>query len=374
MTDQDELKGVGPVVRQWLTDPLSPEAAKLVERLTRVPDVRRIAIMPDVHAGHDVCNGAVIGTSTLLYPQAVGADIGCGMSTMRFHGEGLDLATRTNILRRMQRKLRVLTRDPVYELPDAGRLSDVSLQKAAGRDGHRELGTLGRGNHFVELQLDESEAVWVLVHSGSRIMGQLITTHHLRRATAMGTLAALDAASDDGVAYLADVEWAVEFAAANRRALVGDMARILGEFGLAPDEPSYFTTTHNLVRAETHHGERLFVHRKGAATAGLHERGVIPGSAATSTVHTEGRGDSDSMCSSSHGAGRVRSRSQARREVSAHRLTREMGEVLFDRSAATRLTDEAPSVYRNLRKVMAAQRELVKITRTLRPVISFKGA
>jgi tRNA-splicing ligase RtcB (3'-phosphate/5'-hydroxy nucleic acid ligase) len=204
-------------------------------------------------------------------------------------------------------------------------------------------------------------------------MGQVITGHHLRRATVDGSLAAIDASTDAGQAYLNDSAWAVEYAAGNRRALLQDMTRILAEFGYTPDEPSYFTTAHNLVRPEVHGGQQMLVHRKGAATAALGERGVIPGSAATSTAHVEGRGHGDALSSSSHGAGRVRSRSQARREVSAHRLTREMGDVLFDRRAAARLTDEAPSVYRNLRKVLAAQRELVKLTRTLRPIISFKG-
>lgn len=361
-----------PPVRYWLADPLPKEAAKQLERLSHAPDVRHLAVMPDAHAGVGTCNGVVLATSNIVYPQAVGSDIGCGMTASRFTGAVPPHAAWPEVLPALQRQVRILTRPPgSCAMPDPRRLSHASLEKAAERDGAREAGTLGRGNHFVEIQVDDAGSVWALVHSGSRAMGQAITGFHLRGAPDRG-LMGLDAAGA-GAAYLADAAWACEFAAMSRCRLLDGAAEALAAFGLYPDPASMIDTCHNLVRAEVHSGATLLVHRKGAATATAGEAGVIPGSAGTFTVHVEGRGCADALASSSHGAGRVRSRSQAVREVSASRFQQEMGAVTYDRRQSRRLVDEAPSVYRDLRKVMAAQRDLVKITRTLRPVVSVKG-
>jgi tRNA-splicing ligase RtcB len=363
-------------IKMWLADPLKPEITRLLDRLAKAPDVRRVVIMPDVHAAEDVCVGAVVGTSELIYPQAVGADIGCGMMTVAMEGRSLGTKDACrDVLRAIQRSVRVLTRPPgsVADGPDPASLSDASLAKAALRDGIRELGTLGRGNHFVEIQLDDTGTTWVLVHSGSRAMGQVITSHHLSRSSPSGGLVALNAGSPEGQAYLADQAWACDFASASRRAILEDVANALAPLGWRAAWGSLIDSPHNLVRTEVHGDQILMVHRKGAAIALAGQAGVIPGSAGTSSVHVEGRGCEEAMCSSSHGAGRLMSRGEARRKVSVARLLRELGDVCFDQRLAARLVDEAPSVYRDLRRVMQAQRELVKITRRLKPVVSFKG-
>jgi tRNA-splicing ligase RtcB len=362
-------------IKMWLADPLKPEVARLLDRLTRAPDVRQVAVMPDVHAAEDVCVGAVLGTAELVYPQAVGADIGCGMTTVAMEGPSLGAHSARNVLRAIQRCVRVLTRPPGSGAggPAPAGLSDAALVKAALRDGVRELGTLGRGNHFVEVQLDDADTPWILVHSGSRAMGQVITRHHLSKASPRGGLLALNAGSPQGQAYLADQAWACDFASASRRAILEDVAIALAPLGWRTAWGSLINSPHNLVRPEVHGGQTLMVHRKGAAIALAGQAGVIPGSAGTSSVHVEGRGCEGAMCSSSHGAGRLMSRGEAKRTVSASRLLKELGDICFDQRLAARLVDEAPSVYRDLRRVMQAQRELVKITRRLKPVVSFKG-
>ena len=253
-------------IRMWLADPLPPEAAQLIHRLAQALDARRVAVLPDVHAAIDVCIGVALGTSSLIYPHAVGSDIGCGMSTLRFTGPAPDARARANILRRLQRKVRVLTRGPGLALPPPDLLSDEALRKAALRDGAREIGTLGRGNHFIELQADEEGAVWALVHSGSRAMGQVITTHHLRRSTP-GALPSLEAGLPAGAAYLADAAWACDFARASRRAMLDDVASALRGFDLTPEPHTLIDSCHNMVRLEEHDGVLLLVHRKGAASA-----------------------------------------------------------------------------------------------------------
>jgi tRNA-splicing ligase RtcB len=212
-----------------------------------------------------------------------------------------------------------------------------------------------------------------MVHTGSRAIGQSIRDHHLSLAGG-SPLPSLDAEDPEGRAYLADSQWAVAYARANRDAIVRATADLMTSlFGVRTVPESQFDCCHNFLRRETHAGEDLWVHRKGANSARDAEPGIIPGSMGTHSYHVTGRGDPDSLCSSSHGAGRVMSREQARRRIGTARLEREMGGVWFDRRIAPRLCDEAPAAYQDLRTVMRAQGDLVRIVRRLRPVLSYKG-
>lgn len=215
---------------------------------------------------------------------------------------------------------------------------------------------------------------WMMIHSGSRAMGQLVTEFHLRTAVKSAPLAYIEADSDEGRAYLNDVAWARKYARENRLSMLRMAAELLGMlWSVDLDERSLIESDHNHVRQETHFGEQLWVHRKGAQSAAVDEPGVIPGSMATGSYHVLGRGCPESMTSSSHGAGRAQSRTEARSKVSVKSLRREMGSVFFDTSKATAIRDEAPSAYKDIRRVMKAQRELVKIVRVLKPLISYKG-
>jgi tRNA-splicing ligase RtcB len=215
-----------------------------------------------------------------------------------------------------------------------------------------------------------------MVHSGSRAMGQAIAAHHLRFATARSkqSLAGFDAHEPAGEAYLADASWAIEYAARNRLAMLDAVDRLLDElFGARVDPTSLIHCNHNHVRHEFHDGQWLWVHRKGALSAAAGEPGVIPGSMGSPSFYVTGRGHEPALGSSSHGAGRALARGAACRSITPKRFEREMSGVWFDHRHSARLLDEAPSAYKDIRAVMRAQRDLTRIDRELRPVLSYKG-
>jgi tRNA-splicing ligase RtcB len=235
---------------------------------------------------------------------------------------------------------------------------------------------VGRGSHFLEGQAVAEGWLSLRVHRGSRAIGQAISEHHLRQATPSTTgLLFLEADSEAGQAYLHDLDWASRYAEASRRAMLDAAAALVAElFGAGADGGSVIHCNHNHVRRETHLGGELWVHRKGAVSAGDDEPGIIPGSMGTPGFHVAGRGCAEALGSSSHGAGRRMSRTQALRRVRADDLERQLGDVWFDHRLAGRLRDEAPSAYKDIHAVMRAQRDLTRIVCSLRPLLSYKGA
>lgn len=368
-------------IATWLAAPLGHDVAAALRRLADADDVARIAVMPDVHLAEDVCIGTVVATRAVLYPAAVGGDIGCGVAALRFAAaaDGLDDARRAaQVLDDLHRRvpaLRHRARDAPPLPPELGPLSHPRLDAAARELGRLELGTLGRGNHFLELQADDAGALWVMIHSGSRAMGQAIRDHHLRDATARGGgLRGLDADSSAGAAYLADLAWALAYADHNRRAIAASVEAILGaRLGITAAPASWCSCHHNHVRRERHDGEPLWVHRKGAIPAALDEPGLIPGSMGTASYHVAGRGVAAALASSSHGAGRRFSRTEARRRISAREVVAQLGAVWFDHRLADALRDEAPTAYKPIDAVMRAQSELTRVVRRVRPRLSYKG-
>lgn len=370
----------------WLSEPLHCEVEKCIERLAAADDVEHVSIMPDVHLANDVCIGTVLATSNLIYPAAVGGDIGCGMAAIAFDAEAdllADEVAAALVLSGLYKRVST-NRHSAATMPSAlpddletCRLSDARLDKLKRRDGRVQFGTLGRGNHFLEFQADAENRLWLMVHSGSRAMGQTITDYHVSLATASrspGGLLWLDAKSESGRAYLHDVAWARNYARQNRLAMVAAVRELMSDlFGIASDESSLIHTDHNHVRSERHFGRQFWVHRKGAQSALVDEPGIIPGSMGTSSFHVAGRGYSDALYSSSHGAGRKMSRSDARRSIGRRRFHREVQAIWFDHRRADALRDEAPSAYKDIHAVMRAQKQLTRIVRELRPLLSYKG-
>jgi tRNA-splicing ligase RtcB len=254
-------------------------------------------------------------------------------------------------------------------------LSHPSLEAIRRKEGEIEFATLGSGNHFFELQADEDDRLWLMVHSGSRALGQAIRDHHLARAMPVdGRFRALDAESDEGKEYLHDVLWARRFAAASRKAMAEEAGKVLNRLlncGIRWE--TMIATDHNHVTRERHRERVLWVHRKGAMSAQQGEPGVLPGSMGSPSFHVEGRGCVDALCSSAHGAGRALSRGAARSKFNDRDLQRQMEGVWYDYRLTDKLRDEAPAAYKDIHKVLKAQRELVKVTRTLRPVLNYKG-
>jgi tRNA-splicing ligase RtcB len=312
MSAFDENADAAPV-RAWLAVPMQPADRAAIERVRRAADVMHVAVMPDVHLASDVCVGTATTTRHLVYPGAVGGDIGCGMLALAFDASAdalSDPAIAGRLLRLLGERIpanrhnRARATQLVSELDSAG-LSHPSLSAAAVDNGALQLGTLGGGNHFVELQADEDGRLWAMIHSGSRGMGQLIRGHHLARATIRsGPLLALDTETDVGQAYLRDQEWARRYAAANRTAMGRAVATVVSEvIGAKLIEPMTIACDHNDVRFEEHSGQSLLVHRKGAVPADAGLAGVVPGSMGTLSYHVEGRGCAGALRSSAHGAG-----------------------------------------------------------------------
>jgi len=368
-------------VRQWLVEPkVDPKVQTNIERIARSEDVRYLVVLPDVHLGELINNGCVVATENLVYPQAVGGDIGCGLSAIRFNSTAeflTDDRHAQTIVKELYRRVPVLKQRGGQILPaKLARLSlsDEALVKQSQRDGAYQLGTLGCGNHFVEFQQDDAGALWLMVHSGSRAMGQSITRFHLAQAGTSATgLKYLDTRSASGQAYLNDTEWAMQYATLSRLAIMARVVEALeSNFAVSANEDSYVDSPHNFVRREEHFGENLLVHRKSANSARLSEPGLIAGSMGTPSFVVHGLGVEAALCSSSHGAGRVMSRGEARHCIKPADMKRQLGQVKYDPRHLSELRDEAPAAYRDIREVMRAQRDLARQHARLSPVLNFK--
>lgn len=356
-----------------------------LERVASQPYViGLVAAMPDLHVANGVAVGTVFATEGVIVPAALGGDLGCGVSAVRFDPRSPTISTRD-----LQRILtgwaaRIPVGDSVQRgrgavLPEpllAGPLSTRAIDHARERLASRHLGTLGGGNHFVELDRDAEGCVWLLVHTGSRGLGSAIGSHHAKvaEASGSGSIPGLAVASEAGQACLADLRWAFDFAAANRDAIVQAAAEVVADVtGASPQPAGRIDVPHNFVAEEEHLGYRLWVHRKGAISAPAGARVLIPGSMATASYVAEGLGEPTSFRSASHGAGRVMTRREARGRVTLDRLEHAMRRVVHDPRRARSLVEEAPSAYRNIREVLEDEADLVRPLVRLEPIMVLKG-
>lgn len=343
-----------------------------------------VAAMPDLHVSQGIAVGTVFATKDTVVPTALGGDLGCGMAAVRFDSPAPLPSTAT--LRRLidAMTLTIPTGDATHrgeghELPAellASPLSTSALSRVRDRFGPRHLGTLGGGNHFIELDRDATGALWLLVHSGSRGLGAAIAAHHLKAAHASGTgdVPGLRVDTKPGEDCLADIQWALRFARANRDALLLEAAAVIEEItGHVPDLTSRIDVHHNFVRVEHPHGERVLVHRKGAIAAPEGERALIPGSMATASYIVEGQGEPLSFCSASHGAGRVMTRREARARIPRDRFMHSMRRVVFDHRKQASLVEEAAAAYRDIGEVLEDERDLVRPLLRLEPLAVLKG-
>jgi tRNA-splicing ligase RtcB len=361
------------------------EAFQLLERIAAQPYVLgHVAAMPDLHAADGVAVGTVFATEAVVVPAALGGDLGCGVAALRFEAGPHPLSTRglERILAGWVDRIPVgddLRRAGTAPVPErllAAPLSTRSLDHVRDRVAARQLGTLGGGNHFVELDRDVEGNAWLLVHTGSRGLGGVIGRHHASAALAagLGTLPGLDVASEAGRACLDDLGWAFAFATANRSAILERAACVVSDVsGVAPDPESHLDVRHNFVAEEEHLGRRLWVHRKGAIAAPAGARVLIPGSMGTASYLAEGLGEAASFGSASHGAGRVLSRREARQRIGAERLERSMRRVVHDTRRARTLVEEAPAAYRDVREVLEDEADLVRPQVRLEPLVVLKG-
>ena len=372
-----------PVV-VWSRRP-PPEAVAQLERIASQPYVLgQVAGMPDLHVAQGVAVGTVFATDGVLVPSALGGDLGCGVAAVELdlQAHALDRETLRRILSgwaasipvgdAVHRGARAAPPDALLRQP----LSTGSLQHTRDRLIGRHLGTLGGGNHFVELDRDMEGAVWLLVHSGSRGVGSAIGGHHQRAAevNGFGAVPGLRVDTEAGRAFAADLGWALEFAAANRDTMLVAAAAVVAEVaGGSPIASTRLDVHHNFAQEEPHLGRSLWVHRKGAIAAPAGARVLIPGSMGTASYLALGLGEPTSFGSASHGAGRTLTRREARDRIRVDRLARSMRRVVHDERRAPALVEEAPEAYRDITEVLEDEADLVRPLRRLEPLVVLKG-
>lgn len=395
-------EGASTPIKGWVRGvPVEDKARQQLRNITTLPFVGPwVAVMPDVHLGIGATVGSVVPTQGAIIPAAVGVDIGCGMAAVRTTLRAGDLPDDLSLLRNSIERSVPVGNGPGGDhrrIPDSvetkleqsglmARLEVIRRKhpKIRPDKADRQIGTLGGGNHFIEICLDESDAVWVMLHSGSRGTGNLIGTYFIELARrqlekrVLGfhvpdrDLAFFLEGEDLFTDYVEAVSWAQDYARANREAM---MARVLHEmrhrlpkFQL---EKMAVNCHHNYVQREEHFGQPLLVTRKGAVSAREGELGIIPGSMGARSYIVRGKGNADSFHSCSHGAGRVMSRTAARAQITLKQHREATAHVECRKDAG--VIDESPAAYKDIDAVMAAQSDLVDIVHTLRQVLCVKG-
>lgn len=353
-----------------------------------------LALMPDAHLGKGATVGSVIPTLGAIMPAAVGVDIGCGMIAVRTQFTksqllGRDLgALREQIERaiplsagRDNRKV-VATAEPrIAELEELAEKHEFDPARYAGH-WRNQLGSLGSGNHFIEVSVDETDAVWMFLHSGSRGVGNRIATHHIGVAQRLAKqwwidlpdpdLAYLVEGTEEFRRYIRELRWAQHFALLNREEMMDRVARQLSEtMGADVEELERINCHHNFTESEKHFGKQVWVSRKGAIQADAGRPGLIPGSMGTASYVVSGLGNPLSLNSSPHGAGREYSRSAARRTFTHDQLREAMVGIEFRDTDA--FIDEIPQAYKPIDRVMADAADLVEVRHTLRQLVNVKG-
>ena len=389
----------------WTGD-MEVESAALdqIRNISQLPILAgHIAIMPDVHMGKGATVGSVIPTRSAIIPAAVGVDIGCGMCAVMTNLTAADLPDSLLSLRnQVERDIPVGFNEHKKGIPGvSGPYADVlrkNLRKSMddfenlalldrlGRADFnkigRQVGTLGGGNHFIELCLDSQDRVWIMLHSGSRNIGNMIGSVAIDMAKEQAAqrdyslidkdLAWLDEGTAEFDAYIEAMHWAQDYARFNRDTMMNLMVSLMKrKFPQMLVVGEVVNCHHNFTSLEEHFGEKMWVTRKGAVSARVGEMGIIPGSMGAKSFIVQGRGHTDAYCSCSHGAGRKHSRNGAKKLFNLDDLAAQTMGVECRKD--TGVLDEIPGAYKDIDQVMAAQTDLVDIVHTLKQVMCIKG-
>lgn len=380
-------------VFSWANHDLGHAEISMAKNVASLPFVfKHVALMPDVHLGKGALVGSVIATKDAIIPAAVGVDIGCGMCAIQtpFQADQLD------------GKLKQIRLDIEAAIPtgfNQNKESDKQVdnwqgwqqfkelhpgvQHLAGK-AQKQMGSLGGGNHFIEVCLDTNDQVWLMLHSGSRNIGNMLAQNHIKTAKEVAKLAETKlpdpdlsyfvAGTSEFAAYWRDLQWAQDYARFNREVMMTRFKRIIEKHlaGGKPIKPLLSVNCHhNYAEQETHFGESVYVTRKGAVRAQTNDYGIIPGSMGTKSYIVKGKGHADSYCSCSHGAGRVMSRNQAKKRFSLDDLLQQTAGVECRKDKG--VLDEIPGAYKPIDEVMASQADLVEVVATLKQVVCVKG-
>lgn len=396
----------GSPIKHWTQGVLLDERARRqLHNIASLPFIHKhVAAMPDVHWGMGATIGSVIATKGAIVPAAVGVDIGCGMMAYQTSLKANDLPDNLHVIRSDIEKAIPHGRSDNGGKNDKGGFSELTVSnearwkelsvgyekiiakhpKAKAFNTYQHLGTLGTGNHFIEVCLDELDNVWVMLHSGSRGVGNKIGMYFIEKAKQEMEKYCIDKyLVDKDLSYLvekteifddyvASVEWAQEFALKNRESMMESTLNVLRKH-LKPFVITKMAVNchHNYISKENHFGANVWLTRKGAVRARKGDLGIIPGSMGTGSFIVRGLGNEHSFCSCSHGAGRVMSRGQAKKEISLEQHAKAMTGI--EARLDLDVLDESPAAYKDIGAVMKAQSDLVEVLFRLKQVINIKG-
>ncbi|ALG05664.1 tRNA-splicing ligase RtcB [Kibdelosporangium phytohabitans] len=385
------IRGRNVDIRLWTRpEEVEEHAMRQLHNISALPwAFKHVAVMPDVHYGKGATVGSVIAMRDAVSPAAVGVDIGCGMAAVRSSLRASDLPDDLSRIRsEIEQAVPVgfaMHKATAFDERDSGDWGAFwggFDALAGGFDRARalhQMGTLGGGNHFIEVCLDSTRQVWVMLHSGSRGVGNILAQHHIAIARGLAhnaelpdrDLAVFLAKTPEMEAYRRDLYWAQDYARRNRAVMLRLVCSVLrGKFPqVAFDEP--ISCHHNYVAEETHFDTEVMVTRKGAIRAGRGDMGIIPGSMGTGSYIVRGLGNPDSFESASHGAGRRMSRTKAKKRFSAEDLAAQTAGVECRKDAG--VVDEIPAAYKDIDEVIRNQSDLVEVVAKLKQVICVKG-
>jgi len=376
----------------WLDEPEEGALSQALNLANLPFAFRHVCLMPDTHQGYGMPIGGVLATQGVIVPNAVGVDIGCGMCAVKTNIEagGLSHSQLTQVMSSV-RELVPLGfkhhKEPQDEslMPQGYSVDEMHIVKRQYSAALKQLGTLGGGNHFIELQRCGDGFLWIMIHSGSRNFGLQVAEHYNKRAKKLNALyyssvepkvdlAFLPFETDEAHAYYKEMRYCTEFALANRKLMMERIQQVVSAaFGGVRYEPA-INIAHNYAAWETHFDAKVVVHRKGATSAKAGEAGIIPGSQGTKSYIVEGLGNPESFMSCSHGAGRLMSRNAAIRTLDLEEEKRKLDELGIIHSIRGKSDlEEASSAYKDISQVMALQVDLVRIRTELSPLAVIKG-
>lgn len=390
-------------IKVWADD-LEAEAEKQVRNLSTLPFIfNHVAVMPDAHAGRGSTVGTVIATQGAIIPAAIGVDIGCGMAAIKLDFN-VNLLGGDENLRKLRHSIErsipvgmntnhKLTESAITYFKELGEVSETAKNgfqsfERIMKNAQNSIGSLGGGNHFIEICKDQEDTCWIMLHSGSRNIGKCLAEIHIDKAKDLmkeyfitlpdPDLAYLVQNSHEFKEYLHDLFWGQRFAKANREEMLDRVLReVLYSVGklneYKENKDKYFRVNchHNYTNIENHFGRNIYVTRKGAISAKENEWGIIPGSMGTRSYIVQGLGNRDSFCSCSHGAGRKMSRTKARNTFTKEDLIKQTEGVECRKDSD--VIDEIPSAYKDIDVVMENQKDLVKPVFELKQLICIKG-
>lgn len=380
-------------IKLWLED-IDHDTLQQAKNLANLPFLHHhVAIMPDAHVGYGMPIGGVAATKDVVIPNAVGVDIGCGICAAQTSLPHLEKTQLKKILKAIRQTVPLGFKhhkkaQQKNKMPKiSGKLTEEELPVVSREyeNSRMQLGTLGGGNHFIEMQRGDDGYIWLMIHSGSRNIGYQVANHYNRLAAkfnlahgakipAKWQLDYLPMQSEAGQRYLQEMNYCVQFAAANRRTMMHKFKEIVQDFEPSVSFSPAFDVAHNYASLEHHFGQEVLVHRKGATRANKGETGIIPGSQGSTSYIVRGLGNKESFCSCSHGAGRRLGRKQAQRQLNLKdEVQRLEQQGILHAIRHKKDLDEATGAYKNITKVMDNQRDLVKIITTLKPLAVVKG-